>query len=92
VLNHANSKLPIDKVQSIYCDHAGRIWVGAQGGGLCLYKPQSQTFEIFDESYSLSNDVIYKILEDSKGKIWVSTNKGISSFDYEKKVFRNFSY
>lgn len=92
VLNHANSKLPIDKVQSIYCDHAGRIWVGAQGGGLCLYKPQSHTFEIFDESYSLSNDVIYKILEDSKGKIWVSTNKGISSFDDEKKVFRNFSY
>ncbi|MDI9869792.1 hybrid sensor histidine kinase/response regulator transcription factor [Flectobacillus roseus] len=92
VLNHANSKLPIDKVQSIYCDHAGRIWVGAQGGGLCLYKPQSQTFEIFDESFSLSNDVIYKILEDSKGKIWVSTNKGISSFDPEKKVFRNFSY
>lgn len=92
VLNHVNSKLPIDKVQSIYCDHAGRIWVGAQGGGLCLYKPQSQTFEIFDESYSLSNDVIYKILEDSKGKIWVSTNKGISSFDDEKKVFRNFSY
>lgn len=92
VLNHANSKLPIDKVQSIYCDHAGRIWVGAQGGGLCLYKPQSHTFEIFDESYSLSNDVIYKILEDSKDKIWVSTNKGISSFDDEKKVFRNFSY
>lgn len=92
VLNHANSKLPIDKVQSIYCDHAGRIWVGAQGGGLCLYKPHSHTFEIFDESYSLSNDVIYKILEDSKGKIWVSTNKGISSFDDEKKVFRNFSY
>lgn len=92
VLNHINSKLPIDKVQSIYCDHAGQIWVGAQGGGLCLYKPQSRTFEIFDESHSLSNDVIYKILEDSKGKIWVSTNKGISSFDNEKKVFRNFSY
>ncbi|NBB30530.1 hybrid sensor histidine kinase/response regulator transcription factor [Cellulophaga sp. BC115SP] len=92
VLNSGNSKLPIDKVQSIYCDHAGRIWVGAQGGGLCLYKPQTNSFEIFDESYSLANDFIYKILEDSRGKLWLSTNKGISSFDYDKKVFRNFTF
>ncbi|MFY7826743.1 MAG: hybrid sensor histidine kinase/response regulator transcription factor [Flectobacillus sp.] len=92
VLNSGNSKLPIDKVQNVFCDHAGRIWVGAQGGGLCLFKPQSNTFEIFDESYSLANDFIYKILEDSRGKLWLSTNKGISSFDYDKKVFRNFTF
>lgn len=92
VLNHGNSGLPMDKVQSIYCDHLGRIWVGTLGGGLCLYKPTTKSFELFDESYYLSNDVIYKILEDDKGKLWISTNKGISSFDPEKKVFRNFTH
>ena len=92
VLNHGTNGLPMDKVQSIYCDRSGKIWVGAWGGGLCLYKPQTKTFERFDESNSLSNDVVYKILEDEKGKIWISTNKGISSFDPEKKVFRNFTH
>lgn len=91
VLNHANSGLPMDRVQTIYCDCLGRVWVGSLGGGLCLYKPSTKSFERFDESYSLSNDVVYKILEDEKGKLWVSTNKGISSFDVNKRVFRNFT-
>lgn len=92
VFNHGNSGLPIDKIQSIFCDHAGRIWIGSLGGGLCLYKVSTNSFERFDENYSLSNNVVYKILEDENGKIWISTNKGISSFDPHKKVFRNFTY
>lgn len=92
VLNHGNSGLPMDIIQTIYCDHSGKIWVGSLGGGLCLYNVSKKSFERFDESYSLSNDVVYKILEDEKGKLWISTNKGISSFDSNKKVFRNFSY
>ena len=91
VLNYGNSGLPMDRVQTIHCDKSGRIWVGCLGGGLCLYKPETKTFERFDERYSLSNDVIYKIVEDEKGKLWVSTNKGISSFDIAKKTFKNFT-
>ncbi len=92
VFNHGNSGLPMDKIQTIFCDHAGRIWIGSLGGGLCLYNAKTKAFERFDESYSLSNNVIYKILEDEYGKIWLSTNKGISSFDPQKKVFRNFTH
>jgi signal transduction histidine kinase/ligand-binding sensor domain-containing protein/DNA-binding response OmpR family regulator len=92
VLNHGNSGLPMDIIQTIYCDHSGKVWVGSLGGGLCLYNPKTNSFERFDESYSLSNDVVYEILEDEKGKLWISTNKGISSFDSNKKVFRNFSH
>lgn len=92
VLNHGNSGLPMDIIQTIYCDRSGKFWVGSLGGGLCLYNATTKSFERFDESYSLSNDVVYKILEDEKGKLWISTNKGISSFDSNKKVFRNFSH
>ncbi|GGD52647.1 hybrid sensor histidine kinase/response regulator [Emticicia aquatilis] len=92
VLNHGNSGLPMDRVQTIFCDYTGKVWVGSLGGGLCLYKPNTKSFEQFDENYALSNDVLYKILEDESGKLWVSTNKGISSFDYNKKVFRNFTH
>lgn len=92
VLNHGNSGLPMDRVQTIFCDHSGQIWVGSLGGGLCLFQPKTNSFERFDESYSLSNDVIYKILEDEAGKLWISTNKGISTFDPYKKVFRNFTH
>lgn len=92
VLNHGNSGLPMYIIQTIYCDRSGKIWVGSLGGGLCLYNATTKSFERYDESYSLSNDVVYEILEDEKGKLWISTNKGISSFDSNKKVFRNFSH
>lgn len=90
-LDHANSNLPMDVVQTIYCDHAGRVWIGVLGGGLCLYHPQKRNFEVFDEKFFLSNDVIHKILEDESGKLWLSTNQGISSFDPARKIFRNFT-
>lgn len=92
ILNHANSKLPLDRVLSIYCSKIGQIWVGVFGGGLCLYDTQNKQFSQYSEKQLLSNDVIYKILEDEFGKLWVSTNKGISTFDPKKSIFKNYTY
>jgi signal transduction histidine kinase len=38
----------------------------------------------------LPNGVVYGILEDPEGKLWLSTNFGISRFDPDSKTFRNF--
>ena len=92
VLNHGNSGLPIDIVQSIYCDRKSRIWVGTLGGGLSLYQPENKSFVQYAEKHALSNDVVYSILEDKGGKLWISTNKGISCFDPVKQRFRNYSH
>ncbi|MEZ4901981.1 MAG: two-component regulator propeller domain-containing protein [Spirosomataceae bacterium] len=92
ILNHANSQLPMDKVLSIYADHTGKIWVGVLGGGLALYDSDRKIFHQFSEEHLLSNNVIYKILEDNDGKLWVSTNQGISTFDIAKKRFKNYTH
>lgn len=92
VLNHSNSKLPMDRVLNIYCDNSGSIWVGVSGGGLCLYDSKTKMFHQYGEDRLLSNSVIYKILEDENGNLWVSTNKGISTFDVKKSTFKNFTY
>lgn len=92
VFNHDNSNLPLDMILAIHCDKSGQIWVGVLGGGLCLYDTKIQKFHQYSVKNLLSNDVIYKILEDDLGKLWVSTNKGISVFDPQKKVFKNYTY
>lgn len=92
ILNHENSKLPLDRVLSIYCSKLGQIWVGVFGGGLCLFDVKTKKFRQYGEAQLLSNDVIYKILEDNAGKLWVSTNKGISMFDPQKRLFKNYTY
>nr|WP_262915858.1 hybrid sensor histidine kinase/response regulator transcription factor [Chitinophaga filiformis] len=90
VFNRENSNLPANEVQTICASESGRIWAGTQGEGLCLFDTKTEKFVRFAEQEGLSNTVIYKILEDDAGKVWVSTNKGISSFDPSTKRFKNY--
>ncbi|MBK9514003.1 MAG: response regulator [Flavobacteriales bacterium] len=38
----------------------------------------------------LPNDVVYGILPDEAGNLWMSTNKGIARFDPRTAIFRNY--
>jgi ligand-binding sensor domain-containing protein/signal transduction histidine kinase len=84
------TSLSNDAIQAIYQDKKGRIWIGTGGGGLNLYHPDSNSFTYFLEKDGLPNGVVYGILEDPKGNLWMSTNFGISRFNPETKIFRNF--
>ncbi|WP_217605812.1 hybrid sensor histidine kinase/response regulator transcription factor [Chitinophaga sp. GbtcB8] len=92
ILNRFNSGLQADDVQAIYAGENGRIWVGTPGGGLCLYDTTTKKFIRYAEQEGISNAVIYKILEDDVSRVWVSTNKGISSFDLQTRRFKNYFY
>jgi two-component sensor histidine kinase len=39
----------------------------------------------------LANDVVYGILSDNNGSLWMSTNNGLSKFDSERKNFHNYN-
>jgi signal transduction histidine kinase/ligand-binding sensor domain-containing protein/DNA-binding response OmpR family regulator len=89
---HANnSALPSNVVLSILEDSRQNIWVGTFGGGLSLFDKKTNDFITFAEKEGLSNTAVYKIVEDKTGQIWVSTNKGISSFDLRTKRFTNYT-
>ncbi|NBW38279.1 MAG: hypothetical protein EBR30_25305 [Cytophagia bacterium] len=79
------------EVKCFYTDAAGTLWIGTWGQGLMLYDHISKKFQVFNEADGLPNAVVYGILEDSAGYLWLSTNKGICVFDKKlKKVIRNF--
>jgi signal transduction histidine kinase/sugar lactone lactonase YvrE len=79
-----------DAILSIYQDRKGNIWIGTGGGGLNLYHPDTDTFTYYMEKDGLPNGVVYGILEDAGGYLWLSTNFGISRFDSKAGIFRNF--
>lgn len=85
-----NRSLSNDSILSIYQDTKGRLWIGTGGGGLNLYNPATDSFSYFLEKDGLPNGVVYGILEDDLGYLWLSTNFGISRFDPETRTFRNF--
>ncbi len=79
-------------VINIFEDSQGRFWIGTEGGGLNLFDRDKEEFKAYTQEDGLPNDVIYGILEDDKGFIWISTNKGLSKFDPVLETFRNYDH
>jgi signal transduction histidine kinase/ligand-binding sensor domain-containing protein/DNA-binding response OmpR family regulator len=66
------------------------LWIGTAGGGLNRLDVNSGTFLHLTEHDGLPNNVVYGILADTSGKLWLSTNKGLARFDPASGEFRNY--
>lgn len=74
----------------IHEDSRKNLWFGTHGGGVNRYDYRTDTFISFQEKDGLAGNIVYGILEDAQGNLWMSTNKGLSRFDVVKKEFKNF--
>lgn len=72
--------LPYDKVVSIFEDSHRQVWLTTQGGGFCLFHPETETFTSYNLADGLPNDVVYQIVEDKDGLFWLTTNNGLVCF------------
>jgi PAS domain S-box-containing protein len=84
------SSLGCDFVLTIHKSETGQIWAGTNGGGLNRLDPLTGNFARFSEKDGLPNNVVYGILEDDIGNLWLSTNHGISRFNPGTETFQNF--
>ena len=82
----ANHKFPLkslayNKVISIYEDSKKRLWFMTMGKGFCRYNPETDNFTRYDTSNGLPNNTVYKMVEDKRGNLWVTSNYGLVCFD-----------
>jgi serine/threonine protein kinase len=61
--------------------------VGTTGG---LNRFDRGTFHHITEANGLANNTINGILEDKNGVLWLSTNRGITSYNQKNKAIKNF--
>ncbi|MBK8498352.1 MAG: hypothetical protein IPL52_05930 [Flavobacteriales bacterium] len=66
------------------------LWIGTNGGGLDRLEKATGRVKRFTVNDGLPNDVVYGILDDEDGNLWMSTNKGIACFTPSTGAFRNF--
>ena len=66
------------------------LWIGTAGGGLNRLNKIDKTFSYYTTRDGLPNNVIYGILTDSKGNLWLSTNRGLSVFNPVSVTFKNY--
>jgi len=78
--NNPNS-LSHNNINAIYIDSKDDIWVGTYGGGLNKFDSKAETFIHFFEIDGLANDIVYGMLEDDRGNLWISTKNGLSKFN-----------
>ncbi|MEZ4961857.1 MAG: two-component regulator propeller domain-containing protein [Saprospiraceae bacterium] len=67
------------------------LWIGTGGGGLNRLDLQSGKFSYFKKKDGLPDDVVYGILDDEAGNLWISTNQGLSRFNPETGIFKNYT-
>ncbi|MBI5470746.1 MAG: hypothetical protein HY961_00230 [Ignavibacteriae bacterium] len=77
-------------VSSILQDRNGAMWVSTFGSGVYSYDTTGGQSAHYSEKEGLPNDVVYGILEDARGFLWMSTNRGLSKFDPVAKTFKNY--
>ncbi len=78
--NPNSSVLNSNSIKSLYAAPNGIIWIGTNGGGLNAFNTLEDKFYQFSTNDGLANNVIYAILPDKNGNLWLSSNKGITKF------------
>ncbi|MBL4656632.1 MAG: histidine kinase, partial [Flavobacteriales bacterium] len=95
-----SSTLVDNRVRCITEGEDANLWIGTLGGGLTKFDPVSGTCVNWrakapakyqkDKKEGLPNDMVYGILKDDNGNLWMSTNMGISKFNPRDESFRNY--
>jgi diguanylate cyclase (GGDEF)-like protein len=71
----AREGLPQETVLDVHVDPRGVAWIGTYGGGLVRLEKDKLT--VYDKKVGLFDDVVYRILEDGAGRLWMSSNRGV---------------
>lgn len=85
--NGESNSLSLNLIGPVHCTADSIVWVGTAGGGLnkmdFRHDPSFSRPIItrYKSGQGLNNDNVYGILEDAKGYLWLSTNRGIARFD-----------
>ncbi|OIQ30447.1 MAG: hypothetical protein BM564_03515 [Bacteroidetes bacterium MedPE-SWsnd-G2] len=87
-IDNPNPILSDKRINSIYEDNQGVIWVGTDGYGICKIENDSITY--LNTTHGLPDNNITGFLEDHGGNMWIGTmHGGISR--YNGKEFKNFT-
>lgn len=80
-------------VRSIHESADGVLWIGTQSGlnRLDSLDSQAARFTRWLTRDGLPNRSVYAIGSDAMGRLWLSTNRGIASFDRPSGTFRTFT-
>lgn len=82
--------IPYHDVNNVYETKDSTIWMATNGGGFCKYDEKNDTFKSYGIEEGLSSSIVYGLIEDSRGVLWVSTSYGLSKFDRKTEKINTY--
>lgn len=79
-------------VRALFLDSRDRLWVGTYGGGLNMLPPGEQSFRHYPHDASQKSDIIWSIMEDHQGSIWIGDGGALAVLDAETGRSVRFTY
>ena len=85
--------VPPGLIRSLFADHRGRLWIGADGGLALVAEPAAPHphFDVYNKSRGLGSNSIRCIVEDAMGLLYLGTARGVDRLDPETGHVRHFS-
>lgn len=84
----ASHLIPHSYIHHLHVDDAGLFWLATRGGGLVRLNPKDHSYKQYTKQQGLSHNLLYSILEDDFGKLWISSNYGLMRFDKETEAIQ----
>lgn len=91
-LHNKNDSLSISSnyVLPIHEDENKNLWIGTLGGGLNYFNRKSGKFSYLTKKSGVA-DIIYGLLQDKNGNLWMSSTQGLIKFNPLSKSSRSFT-
>jgi len=70
------SILTNDRIQALFMNRDGTLWIGTDGGG--VYSLKNSVWKNYSTRNGLSNNHINSIVADFQGNIWIGTDYGLN--------------
>ncbi len=70
--------LPFKHVLRILGDSKGRIWFSVSDQGVLLFDTKTNVLRRINESNGLAGNLVWRMLEDKDGRIWIATLNGLN--------------
>lgn len=82
-----------NQIKALFQDHRGDIWIGGVEGGLQRFRQKKDRLVklALDVDFDFAHTIIENIFEDSHGRLWIATDKGLLAYFPAAKQFQHIT-
>ncbi|NNM09470.1 MAG: helix-turn-helix domain-containing protein [Flavobacteriaceae bacterium] len=78
------TQVSIANIKSLYEDK-DKLWIGTNGNGLLSMQLNNSELTSYTTNEGLPNNVVYAVLPDEQGNLWLSSNRGITKLNADNR-------